>query len=168
VGPPLLQPFADFVKLLGKEVIDPKGVDRKAFDAAPLLALAAVFVGLVLLFGFLNLSLDPLFQSLLYIGPVAVFFAFVILYLGEPRQRSRYRFRAFGVLGAALVFSGFIGVLSYLGSVPSYAGAAEFNMADLADSLLNQYGLLILVLGLLLSAAAFGAVALAKKEEEEQ
>ena len=42
VGPPFLQPFADFVKMLGKEVIDPKGVDRKAFDAAPILALAAV------------------------------------------------------------------------------------------------------------------------------
>ena len=42
VGPPLLQPFADFVKMLGKEVIDPDGVDRRAFDAAPLIALAAV------------------------------------------------------------------------------------------------------------------------------
>ncbi len=42
VGPPLLQPFADFVKMLGKEVIDPQGVDRKPFDAAPVLALAAV------------------------------------------------------------------------------------------------------------------------------
>ena len=42
VGPPFQQPFADFVKMLGKEVIDPKGVDRKAFDAAPILALAAV------------------------------------------------------------------------------------------------------------------------------
>lgn len=42
VGPPLLQPFADFIKMLGKEVIDPKGVDRTAFDVAPLLALAAV------------------------------------------------------------------------------------------------------------------------------
>jgi len=42
VGPPLLQPLADFIKLLGKEVIDPRGVDRPAFDAAPVLALAAV------------------------------------------------------------------------------------------------------------------------------
>ena len=42
VGPPLLQPFADFIKMLGKEVIDLKGVDRRAFDAAPLIALAAV------------------------------------------------------------------------------------------------------------------------------
>ncbi len=42
VGPPLLQPLADLVKVLGKEVIDPRGVDRPAFDAGPVLALAAV------------------------------------------------------------------------------------------------------------------------------
>ncbi|MDD1720027.1 MAG: NADH-quinone oxidoreductase subunit H [Methanoregulaceae archaeon] len=42
VGPPIFQPFADLVKMLGKEVIDPNGVDRRVFDAAPLVALAAV------------------------------------------------------------------------------------------------------------------------------
>lgn len=42
VGPPLMQPFADFIKLLGKEVITVEGADRKAFDFAPLIALAAV------------------------------------------------------------------------------------------------------------------------------
>jgi len=42
VGPPFFQPFADFIKMLGKEVIDPAGVDRAIFDAAPLVALAAV------------------------------------------------------------------------------------------------------------------------------
>ncbi len=42
VGPPFVQPFADFIKMLGKEVIDVEGVDRKVFDAAPVVALAAV------------------------------------------------------------------------------------------------------------------------------
>ncbi len=42
VGPPLLQPFADFVKLLGKEAITPEGVDPRDFDWAPLVAFAAV------------------------------------------------------------------------------------------------------------------------------
>ena len=42
VGPPFYQPLADFVKMLGKEVIDPDGVDIPVFDAAPLIALAAV------------------------------------------------------------------------------------------------------------------------------
>jgi NADH-quinone oxidoreductase subunit H len=42
VGPPLIQPFADFIKTLAKEVINPKGADRIALDAGPLLAFAAV------------------------------------------------------------------------------------------------------------------------------
>lgn len=42
VGPPFVQPFADFIKMLGKEVIDIDGVDRQVFDAAPVVALAAV------------------------------------------------------------------------------------------------------------------------------
>jgi NADH:ubiquinone oxidoreductase subunit 6 (subunit J) len=132
-----------------------------------LLGLAAVFFGLVLIFYLLGLALGPIFQSFFYVGPLVVLVAFVVLFLGEPRQRSRYRFGAFGVLGAALVFFGFAGALSYLGSLPSPTGQVAFSMSDLANSLLDQYGLLILVLGLLLASAAFGAVALAKKEEEE-
>jgi len=49
VGPPLLQPFADFIKMLGKEVIDPSGIDRAAFDAAPLIAFAAVMTSFLYL-----------------------------------------------------------------------------------------------------------------------
>jgi len=42
VGPPFYQPLADFIKMLGKEVINPDGVDWRIFDAIPLVALAAV------------------------------------------------------------------------------------------------------------------------------
>jgi NADH-quinone oxidoreductase subunit H len=42
VGPPLLQPFADLVKLLSKEDITPEGVDARVARAIPLLAFAAV------------------------------------------------------------------------------------------------------------------------------
>ncbi len=42
VGPPFLQPLADIVKTLAKEVINLKDSDRLALEAAPLLALAAV------------------------------------------------------------------------------------------------------------------------------
>ncbi|MFC1570100.1 NADH-quinone oxidoreductase subunit H, partial [bacterium] len=42
VGPPLLQPFWDFVKLLGKETIIPKGSAKTVFLLAPLLGLSAV------------------------------------------------------------------------------------------------------------------------------
>ncbi len=42
VGPPIYQPFADLVKMLGKEVINPEGVDWRVFDTIPVVALAAV------------------------------------------------------------------------------------------------------------------------------
>jgi len=42
VGPPLLQPLYDFVKLLGKETIIPRGASQGVFLLAPLFGLAAV------------------------------------------------------------------------------------------------------------------------------
>lgn len=42
VGPPLLQPFYDLVKLLGKEVIIPRGIKGFVFTLAPLLGLGGV------------------------------------------------------------------------------------------------------------------------------
>jgi len=49
VGPPLLQPFYDFVKLLGKETIVPAGGSRVAFLGAPLVGLAGVSLAATLL-----------------------------------------------------------------------------------------------------------------------
>jgi NADH-quinone oxidoreductase subunit H len=42
VGPPLLQPLYDFIKLLGKETIVPKGSSLTTFLLAPVFGLAAV------------------------------------------------------------------------------------------------------------------------------
>ena len=42
MGPPFYQPLADFLKLIGKEVIIPQGADKKIFPAMPVVALAAV------------------------------------------------------------------------------------------------------------------------------
>jgi len=42
VGPPLLQPLYDFVKLLGKETIVPRGASRLTFLMAPMFGIVAV------------------------------------------------------------------------------------------------------------------------------
>lgn len=42
VGPPLLQPLYDFVKLLGKEIVVPRGASRATFLLAPMFGLGAV------------------------------------------------------------------------------------------------------------------------------
>jgi len=44
VGPPWYQPFADILKLLGKEIVVPEGARRTGFLLAPLAGLAAVTV----------------------------------------------------------------------------------------------------------------------------
>ena len=44
VGPPWYQPFADILKLLGKEIVIPVGAKRAGFFLAPLAGLAAVGV----------------------------------------------------------------------------------------------------------------------------
>lgn len=44
VGPPLLQPFYDFFKLLGKETIVPTAASKVVFLAAPLVGFAALVV----------------------------------------------------------------------------------------------------------------------------
>jgi len=47
VGPPLLQPFADFVKLLSKEDITPDGVEKRAYNVLPILAFTAVVTSFI-------------------------------------------------------------------------------------------------------------------------
>lgn len=49
VGPPLLQPFADLVKLAAKEDIVPEKAERFMFTAAPIVGLAAVFAAFLYL-----------------------------------------------------------------------------------------------------------------------
>lgn len=44
VGPPVLQPFYDFFKLCGKEIIVPAAASKATFLAAPLVGLAALVV----------------------------------------------------------------------------------------------------------------------------
>jgi NADH-quinone oxidoreductase subunit H len=49
VGPPLFQPLYDFVKLLGKEIVVPRGCSKVTFLLAPILGLVAVTLVSVLI-----------------------------------------------------------------------------------------------------------------------
>ena len=60
VGPPILQPFYDFFKLMGKETIIPHAANKFAFLAAPLVG----FISLVVLMLFM-----PIFAT---VGAITV------------------------------------------------------------------------------------------------
>lgn len=50
VGPPLLQPFTDILKLLGKELLIPKGASKTTFLLSPVVGIAGIMVVSTLLF----------------------------------------------------------------------------------------------------------------------
>jgi NADH-quinone oxidoreductase subunit H len=70
VGPPLLQPFIDILKLLGKETLMPKGASRAAFLTAPMLGVSSVILVSTLLW------VNNLYPSRGFIGDLIV-----VLYL---------------------------------------------------------------------------------------
>jgi NADH-quinone oxidoreductase subunit H len=49
MGPPFYQPFFDFIKLLGKEVLVPVGISRPLFFAVPVVSAVAVMCALALI-----------------------------------------------------------------------------------------------------------------------
>jgi len=70
VGPPILQPLIDIIKLLGKEVVIPRGASKTMFLAAPLIGFSAVVLVSTLMW--MN-SLNP---SISFLGDLIV-----VLYL---------------------------------------------------------------------------------------
>ncbi len=82
VGPPFLQPVADFIKLLSKEDIVPKAADRTMFTAAPIVGLAAVLTAFIFIPVLALHALIPTFEGdlimvlyLLTIPSLAIFLA---------------------------------------------------------------------------------------------
>lgn len=47
IGPPIVQPFADFIKLLSKESIVPEAADRAVYSVAPLFGFAGVLTAIL-------------------------------------------------------------------------------------------------------------------------
>jgi len=101
IGPPILQPFYDFFKLLGKESLIPEQSSPLLFSALPALALSsALFAALFL----------PPFRVFAFSGDVLVLLYFLVLgslSLVFSGFASGGPFAVVGALRAALLFIGF-------------------------------------------------------------
>lgn len=73
VGPPLLQPFIDIVKLIGKELLVPKGASKSMFLFSPILGIISVMIVSTLLFA-VNIYPDKTF-----LGDLIVVLYFLVL-----------------------------------------------------------------------------------------
>ncbi len=73
VGPPLLQPFYDVVKLMGKEILIPQEAQKAVFMAAPLVGMAGILLLSTMLW---RITIDP---STLFVGDIIVVIYLMVL-----------------------------------------------------------------------------------------
>jgi NADH-quinone oxidoreductase subunit H len=101
----ILQPLADFIKLLTKEDIEPKGVKRFVFKFAPL----AAFAIMVFAFCFIPIDGASVLSSTGFAGDLLVILTFAtianfILFLAGWASNNPY-----GIIGSARVLTQFLG-----------------------------------------------------------
>jgi len=101
----ILQPLADFIKLLTKEDIEPQGVKRTVFKFAPL----AAFVVMVFAFCFIPIDGASVLSSSGFAGDLLIILTFAtianfILFLAGWASNNPY-----GIIGSARVLTQFLG-----------------------------------------------------------
>jgi len=100
----ILQPFADIVKLLSKEDIEPRGIDRGLFRAAPILLTAFPLVGLFVVPIASQTALVAFEGDLIFIIFLITLSAALVFLAGYA---STSRFSTVGGLRAALQMLGY-------------------------------------------------------------
>jgi len=94
-GPPLFQPFADILKLLGKETFIPEGASKIVFLSAPLIGLAAVILVSTMLW-ILNINIYGSFVGDLIVIYYLLIIPSLALMIGGSASRN-----PFSALGAS-------------------------------------------------------------------
>ncbi|MDG6939061.1 MAG: NADH-quinone oxidoreductase subunit J [Nitrososphaerota archaeon] len=132
------------------------------------IALAVFFLGLSLFFFYLDLPYLAIFQLAVYVGAIVVLIMFTVMIVGDKQTREgRAPLVVLGALGFVSMITSFAYAMEYFGSLDLVPSAQPFSMASLSAAIVQNYGAVILVLACLLTASAYGAIALARKEAEE-
>ncbi|MEM0075197.1 MAG: NADH-quinone oxidoreductase subunit J [Nitrososphaerota archaeon] len=133
------------------------------------ISLALFFAGLSLFFFYLDLPYLAVFQLIVYVGAIAVLIMFTVMIVGEKETKEgRLSLLLLGVLGFITIVGSFVFAIEYFSSLPVAQTAPSFNFIDLSKAVVSQYGLLLIVLACLLTASAYGAITLARREEVQK
>lgn len=126
VGPPILQPVADLIKLLAKEDIIPEHANRAMFAAAPLVALAGVIASIVYIPTW-SVSALHFFQGDLIVVIYLLTLPAFALFLG-----GWYSTNPFATLGATRVLSQLFGyeVPFFLACLAPAIAAGSWSITD--------------------------------------
>ncbi|MFW9831012.1 MAG: NADH-quinone oxidoreductase subunit J [Candidatus Thorarchaeota archaeon] len=132
-------------------------------------SLAGMFLGIAGLFILLDATFAAMFQISVYIGGVVVLIFFTIMVV--PYEQWRYRLkRPWREWSIPLIINlVLLSVLIYIFYIPSVLNTYPYpgfswDITDLALTILQDYGIALLILGLVLASALLGALTLTKKE----
>ncbi|MFX1510329.1 MAG: NADH-quinone oxidoreductase subunit J [Promethearchaeota archaeon] len=135
------------------------------------ISLAGMILGIAGLYILLDATYAAMFQISVYIGAVVVLIFFTIMVVPYEHWKHRLK-RPWREWLIPLVINSFLlGVLLYIFYTPAIVSASpdpafSWNLTELALVLLQDYGVVLLVLGLVLVSALLGALTLTKKEGE--
>ena len=132
-------------------------------------SLGISFLGMAGLFFLLDASYVGAFQIAVYIGAVVVLILFTIMLVGPQRGEPPLELKRVSILLALLVsmLLGAAGALSNAASFPAPDNCGSgCDLLGLSSTLINQYGVQLEFLSLVLASAVIGALTLAKAERE--
>ena len=134
-------------------------------------ALGIAFLGIAGLFFLLDASYVGAFQIAVYIGAVVVLILFTIMLVGPQRGEPPMELKRLSLL-AALLVSLLLGTAGAVSSATAFPGpdncASGCDLFGLSSALINQYGVQLEFLSLVLAAAVIGALTLARTERENR
>ncbi len=131
-------------------------------------SLMIMSLGIALMFMILSASYLAIFQIAVYVGAVVSLILFTVMLF--PREEKRFKISQEGLgLLSALSFLSIL-LVAITGTSPYLHQTPYLNMdiqqwgKEVAKNIIDQYGMSILALSLLLSAALIGALAIGKAD----
>jgi NADH:ubiquinone oxidoreductase subunit 6 (subunit J) len=132
-------------------------------------ALGIAFLGISGLFFLLDASYIGVFQIAVYIGAVVVLILFTIMLVGPQLGEPPMELKRLSLLAAILV-SLLLGTAGAVTSATGFPGpdscGSGCDLFGLSNTLINQYGVPLEFLSLVLAAAVIGALTLAETDRK--
>ena len=133
-------------------------------------ALGITFLAVAGLFFLLDAAYVGAFQIAVYIGAVVVLILFTIMLVGPQSGEPPLELKRVSLL-AAIMVSLLLGPAGALTSANAFPGldncGSGCDLLGLSSALINQYGVQLEFLSLVLAAAVIGALTLAKMDREK-
>jgi NADH:ubiquinone oxidoreductase subunit 6 (subunit J) len=134
-------------------------------------SLGIAFLGMAGLFFYLDAAYIGAFQIAVYIGAVVVLILFTIMLVGPQLGEPPMELKRLSLL-AALLVSLLLGTAGAVSNATAFPGpndcGASCDLIALSNTLINQYGVQLEFLSLVLAAAVIGALTLAKTDRKPE